>query len=67
MPSSTPSISRETKKKPIAARPPESARPRYSAAMILPPSLTLTKKVPITEATIETAPSTSGKITPAQP
>ena len=28
--------------------------------MILPPSLTLTKKVPATEATIDTAPSSSG-------
>src|SRR3546814_18040844 len=34
--------------------------PLYSAPMIEPPALTLTKNAPTIEATIDTAPSTSG-------
>ncbi len=44
----------------MAARMPETIMPRYSAPMILPPSEVLTKNVPMIEATIETAPRTSG-------
>ncbi len=49
-----------TNQKPIAAITPETMMPRYSAFMILPPSRAFTKKVPTMEATIDTAPSTSG-------
>ena len=56
-----------TNQKPIAASTPDTARPRYRAFMILPPSFTFTKKVPTIEATMDTAPSTIGYSTPAQP
>src|SRR6266511_3836455 len=38
-------------------------RPRYSAFMILPPDLALTKKQPMSDATIDAPPSTSGYTT----
>jgi hypothetical protein len=41
--------------------------PLYSAFMILPPGVAFTKKVPITDARIETPPSTSGYSTPFGP
>lgn len=49
-----------TNQNPIADSAPATIRPLYSAFMILPSLPTLTKKVPITEPTIDTAPSTSG-------
>ena len=44
----------------MAASMPATIMPLYSAPMILPPSEVLTKNVPMIEATIEAAPSTSG-------
>ena len=46
---------------------PETITPLYSAFMILPPSLVDTKKVPMMEATMEAAPSTSGYSTALAP
>ena len=55
-----PIITWVTGKKATSAMTPETMTPRYSAFMILPPSDAFTKKVPMMEATIDTAPSTSG-------
>ncbi len=49
-----------TKKNAMAASTPATIRPRYSAFMILPPGFTFTKNVPMIDAGIDTAPSTSG-------
>jgi hypothetical protein len=58
-----PSTRGVTKKNATSAITPDTAVPRYSAFMILPPSLAFTKNVPTIEATIDTAPSTSGNST----
>jgi len=44
----------------MAETTPETMTPLYSAFMILPPSETLTKKVPTMEAMMDAAPSASG-------
>ena len=49
-----------TKKNRTSEIAPATARPRYSAFMILPPWVVFTKKQPMIEAMIDTAPSTKG-------
>ncbi len=46
---------------------PETMTPLYSAFMILPPSDTFTKKVPMMEATMDAEPSASGYSTAFSP
>lgn len=57
----TPSMTFEViGKNATAAMPPATNRPLYSAGMIPPPGLTLTKRIPTIVAKIVTAPSASG-------
>ena len=51
----------------MAARMPATIIPLYRAPMTLPPSDVLTKNVPMIDATIETAPRTSGYKTASMP